>query len=482
MNIARRTLTLSKEGVEQSRDERLIDVGVFDVLLPGRFFNVAHKVAELGRVSMTTEYLLRLLRSVDGMEEEQVRDFFGFDRREMRFVLAQAETNDYVHRREGKLWLTATGRGLFRDGSEEPQVFDIEKRTDRVGLDLLALAPLEKEFLTRFDLSLPELAPDDPADVADASKRVPEAFRRHYPEIASRRDKEALRKRTLYSIDDVLPGDRFSSCIRVIARSSVTRADFPEPDVSSWKPEVELEDRGSVIHSIGKYVSSLYGQSAGSHADAYDVLLEIAPEYFSEFIRKDGLAVDRYYRDSVERAGEFRIDRPTVPLVGPVFARENLERLRRALDYALQAHNPDPDACVWIVPDLVWGTTRVLPAALDLIRRRLKQDEAESFSMIAVARNRERHLAEAFSIVDTGVSGLPASLEMLYIPGLLVAALVHAPIRVPTAFPVPLGLMSFDQRVLKRANTFLAKRLLARNDGPNYGVILAGSEPRSDMT
>jgi hypothetical protein len=468
--------------MDQSAEEQLIEVGVFDVLLPGRFFDVAHKVAELGRVSMTTEYLLRLLRSVDGMEEDKVRDFFAFDRREMGFVLAEAETNDYVQRDDGRLWLTVTGRGLFREGSDEPQVFDIEKRTDRIGLDLFAMAPLEKEFLSKFESSLPELLPGDPADLANASKRVPGAFRRHYSELASRRDKEASKKRTLYSIDEVAAGDRFSSCVRVIARSSFSRPDFPEPDVSMWKPEVELEDRGAVVHSVAKYLSALYGQSSSADAGAYDVLLELAPEHFSDFTRRDGLAVDRYYRESVERAGEFRIDRPTVPLVGTVFTRDNLERLGRALDYAMQAQVPAPDSCLWIVPDLVWGTTRVLPATLDLIQRRVKQDQLDAFSAIAVASKRERHLGEAFSSVDTAVRGLPASLEMLFIPGLLVAALVHAPIRVSAAFPVPLGMMSFDPRVVERARDFLKKRLLTRSgDGPDYSKLLrdAREETRS---
>jgi hypothetical protein len=479
MSASRPTLTLSKQGIEQSEDEKSVEVAVFDVLLPGRFFSVTHKVAELGRVSMTTEYLLRLLRSVDGMEEEQVREFFGFDRREMGFVLAEVETNGYVNREDGRLWLTTTGRGLFRDGSEEPQVFEVEKRTDRIAIDLFSLAPLEREFLTSFETSLPELHPTDPSELADVTKKVPAAFRYHYSELVSRRDKEAPKKRALYSVDDVSPGDRFSSCVRVIARSSVARPDFPEPDLSAWKPEAELDDRAMVVNSVARFLNGLAGQLASHDSNAYDVLLELAPEFLADFRRKDGLAVDRFYREAVERVGEFRIDRPTVPLVGSVFTRANFERLGVAFDYAIKADSPLPSACLWVVPNICWGTTRVLTATLDLIRRRIGEgarDEEGDVAAIAIARKRDRHLTEAFTYVDTAVRGMQESLEMLLVPGLLVAAVVHAPIRVPTAFPVPLGVMSFDAAVVQRAEGFLRKRLPTTHEvdsSPDYSRILA---------
>jgi hypothetical protein len=464
---------------KETLDDAVVDVGVFDVLLPSRFFSITHKVAELGRVSMTTEYLLRLLSAVDGIDEEQVKEFFAFDLREMAFVLAEAEANDYVVRTNGRLWLTSTGRGLFRDGSAEPQIFDVEKRTERVGLDLFALAPQERESLSRFEGCLPELQPKDVAAISNASERVPEAFRRHYTELATRRDKDGLKKRALYSVDNVTAGDRFSSIVNIVARSSASRPDFPEPDLSGWQPGRDLDDRAAVVESVVEFLAALKVENRLETPEAYGTLLQLAPEFLKEFTRRDGLAVDRFYREAVARAGEFRIDRPTIPLLGPLFTRENNKRLGDALGYASKNLGDRPGEFLWVIPDVAWGMTRVLPLTLEMIRRHVAATDDEVSAVRALAvhpRRRERHIEEAFSVVDTTGYDLQAELELLLIPKMLMAALVHAPLRARGAFPVPLGIMSFDLDTVSRTEDFLRKRLPSRNEAesslPDYQRIL----------
>jgi hypothetical protein len=463
----------------ETLDDAVVDVGVFDVLLPSRFFSITHKVAELGRVSMTTEYLLRLLRAVDGIDEEQVKEFFAFDLREMAFVLAEAEANDYVVRTNGRLWLTSTGRGLFRDGLAEPQIFDVEKRTERVGLDLFALAPQERESLSRFEGCLPELQPKDVTSISKASERVPEAFRRHYTELATRRDRDGLKKRALYSVDDVAAGDRFSSIVNIVARSSASRPDFPEPDLSGWQPGRDLDDRAAVVESVVEFLAALKVENRSESTEAYGTLLQLAPEFLKDFTRRDGLAVDRFYREAVARAGEFRIDRPTIPLLGPLFTRENNKRLGDALGYASKHLGERPEEFLWVIPDVAWGMTRVLPLTLEMIRRHVAVTEDEVAAVRALAihpRRHERHIEEAFSVVDTTGYDLQAELEVLLIPNMLMAALVHAPLRAHGAFPVPLGIMSFDGDTVSRTEDFLRKRLPSRNETesslPDYQRIL----------
>ena len=63
----------------------------YDVLLPCRMFLIDHKVAVLGRTSLTTEFLLRLVKAVPGISRKMPPAFFGFNLRETSFVLAEAE-------------------------------------------------------------------------------------------------------------------------------------------------------------------------------------------------------------------------------------------------------------------------------------------------------------------------------------------------------------------------------------------------------
>ena len=51
--------------LDDTDEEREIELAVYDVLLPCRRFAMAYKVAVLGQVSLTAEFLLRLLKSSD---------------------------------------------------------------------------------------------------------------------------------------------------------------------------------------------------------------------------------------------------------------------------------------------------------------------------------------------------------------------------------------------------------------------------------
>src|SRR5271169_97562 len=151
-------LHLKSQGLVDPEDDRPIELAVYDVLLPCRNFLIDHKVAVLGRTSLTTEFLLRLVKAVPGISEQDAAVFFGFNLREASFVLTEAEAPGFIGRRDGRLWLTVAGDGLFREGSAEPEIFAVEPRRREVGFDLISLAPQHPRFLTECELGLPELA------------------------------------------------------------------------------------------------------------------------------------------------------------------------------------------------------------------------------------------------------------------------------------------------------------------------------------
>jgi hypothetical protein len=313
-------LTLPKlRKLADSIEDQRFDLGVFDVLLPCRKFDIVHKVAVLGRLSMTGEFLLRLLHSVEGLEEAEARTFFGFDERELGWVLREAEEAGHIVRKEGRLWLSLTGRGLFREGSKEPQIHEVEKRTSTIGFDLFALAPADREPLSRFELALPELKAEDVEKVSGAGKLIRTAFRKFYGEILSRYGTDNMKKQLLYSVDDVVPNERFSSVVRIVARSKAGRPGLPEPDLSGWRTGYELEDRPAVIERSAAFLESLKAAGRPDDGRGYICLVETAPEFLSEFLRRGELSVERYFRETVSRVGEVRSDRPTIPVAGSLF-------------------------------------------------------------------------------------------------------------------------------------------------------------------
>lgn len=461
----RKVLTLPKTPPEPE-DNRPIDLDVVDLLLPCRLFSVTHKVAEVGRVSLTTEFLLRLLFAVDGLDEKDMAAFFGFDRREAAFILAEAESYDYVDRRGGRLWLTVAGRRLFQSGDGEPRIYEVEQRTDRIGFDLIALAPERPGRLNAFEWALPEMSVPDRAVVSSAKALVPGAFRKFYTEIATRRDPEALERRSLYSIDDVAPGDRFSSVVRVTIRSSAVRPSSAEPDLSAWYTGHDLDDRSAVVGAVAAFIEGLSLNTRPDDAWAYQMLIEFAPEFLKEFTRRDGLALKRFYKETITRVGEFRSNRPTVPIIGSLFTQGNNKRLFEGLDYGLsRQQRRSTRLCLWMPPQRSWGVTSVLPATLDYLAQKISggvgQDEEPFRSIAAVAGKPPRHIAKAFDdcVRRAEWVDVPPALETMVVPGILAAALVHAPIRATIGVPVPIGFISFDEKVGNRVWEYINSKL-----------------------
>ncbi|HHH1419505.1 TPA: hypothetical protein ACPY6L_004198, partial [Yersinia enterocolitica] len=119
----------SSYDTNQGEDTSSIDIGIYDVLLPCRRYRVTFKVAEVGKVSLTTEFLLRLIHTVDGMPETAVAKFFSFEPQEMTYLLNDAVSLGYISRGAGRLWLTTAGRQLFVPWDEAPQIYNVDTRT-----------------------------------------------------------------------------------------------------------------------------------------------------------------------------------------------------------------------------------------------------------------------------------------------------------------------------------------------------------------
>src|SRR3546814_3867748 len=89
-----------------------------------------------------------------------------------------------------------------------------------------------------------------------------------------------------------------------------------EVDLSDWRSDHELADREAVRRSVVQITERLGRSSREDDVDAYRLLIELAPEYFQEWTRRDGLSVQRFYRHALTARGDVRSHRQTTPLVG----------------------------------------------------------------------------------------------------------------------------------------------------------------------
>ncbi|ESZ63211.1 hypothetical protein [Mesorhizobium sp. L103C131B0] len=457
------TLGPVREGLVEESEDGPLQLATIDLTLPCRRFVVEHKVADVGKVSVTAEFLIRFVRAMGSCTEEAVQSFFGYSRREMAYVFHEVEDADYIRRSEGRITLTQTGLSLFRPGVEEPLIYEVERKIARVGFDLISLAPAEKKFLSYFERNLPELPLADVEQVSSATERVPSSFRRFFREFALKIDPISTPRRTLYSIDGVAAEERFSTLVRVRLMSSGLKPTLPDIDLSEWKSDYELSDREAVGLAVAEMLERMAVARREDDGEAYQLLIQLAQDYLKEWTRRDGLSVQRFYRHAFTSHGDVRADRPTVPIIGSLFTKENARRLFDVASYGLRKTRHAAAAIYWVVPQApLWGSTSIMAEIVEQFREqinRLNEDlsvrqNVETISL--TAQRPERWVKEAFTRgYESNARVFPGGFEMLLVPGAFVAATVHAPIGQQSGLPVPLGFASFDSHVLARAGELL---------------------------
>jgi hypothetical protein len=435
---------------------------VYDALLPGRSYKVLHKVAEVGKVSLTSEFLLRLVYSVDGMPEDDVATFFDFSAQEMTFLLNDAINLGYISRSNGRVWTTPAGRDLFQPGSEEPQIFNVEQRTWTTGFDLISYCPQTVDRTSYFDHSLFSLDPD--AHLAGhGSSQIPKSFKRHFSEICQKNGVRFTAKRSLYSIDEVTPGEKFSAILPIVLRSEVNSLEDGEADLAAWRPQHELEDRSKIVAAVGQFVESLRLRVPETALQDYDVITYLAPEFAKPYALRNGFAVERFQRDAAAVVDHrFHKRRKTIAVIGSLFTPMNLDLLDRAISRSISYTPADclPRKFYWRMPRRNhWGATRVLPALLNRIQETIQNkigDDIDEVSSVALWSAQHPALLKVFN-ERSDVRNIPQSIEVLLIPGVAAAVLVHLPGTSLVGHAVPIGFVTVDPLVVARVEDYLSE-------------------------
>ena len=461
-------LTLRQNGLVDDTEDQSITLGIYDVILPCRNFQIDHKAAEVGKVSITAEFLLRFLRATGKAREDAVAAFFGYDLREMAFVVGEVEAEGLVARSDGWLSLTLSGEAVFAPGSDEPAIYEVEERTGTYGFDLIAMAPQQRLHLSKFETRLPELQIVDAERVSSAVPSVERSFKRFYAELAPRRAEAGSSRRSLYSIDAVDPKDRFSSVVRILLTAKAAKPTEGEADLREWRAEFELADREDIAVAAARFTETLRSNRRSDDTEAHAELARLAPEFLKDFMRSGGLAVERFYREALSRMGEARKDRPTIPLLGSFFTPDNARRLMEVASYGLRALQHTPETIYWLPPQTAcWGSATNLPELVDYFKDALTNRNEENgltvSQPLAVALSQgkpARWTEAAFDCCGhSDLLRLPSGLELLVLPGAFAAALVHAPISAQSGHPVPIGFASFDPAVVNRTTSLLREHV-----------------------
>jgi hypothetical protein len=435
----------------------LVDVNVIELRLPCRSFRIRYKVAEPGEFSMTTEFLLRLLRLVNALPETTIGEFFGFTNDETRFIVDHVENQGYVRRSKGRVHLTDAGHGLFSE-SEEPALFEVSNKEERFDFDLISLAPSDQfRIFDDFEYRLPELSIEPMETGEQASAVVMRAFKRFFQEFRLKRGGTRLEKQSLYTVDFVNAEQRFSTLVPVTVSVRKDDPEFPEASVLEWRSGTELDDRSGIVQKCAEFVRSIQWRADQFAPSAISTCTRIAPSQLAGMVKDNHLNAEAFFKATLRQAGELRVDRQTVRVVGQLWTDPNRARFASALKYAIARSSSRPKMQFWLKPSIPhWGATRRVAGILGAVEKQLAETPDGAIRSILAGEGRVSRFKTRFNgILTFPNSSLPSGLEIFLVPSHVVYVAVHSPLKHAEGYPVPIGIISFDSEVLSRAQAAL---------------------------
>lgn len=268
-------------------------------------------------------------------------------------------------------------------------------------------------------------------------------------------------------MDAVHADARFSAIVTVILSVRVDEPGFPEANLSEWKTGAELEDRASVVESCATFAKEIRFRAEQVSPIAISFLQKFAPEQVAPFFKGEHLNAEQFFKVTAQQAGALRSNRASVKTLGQLWTNGNRIRFASALTYALAQSSVRPTLLIWLKPSVPhWGSTTRVSAILDAVRRQTGEGDEPTVSKLKtiLIGVEDKGVVSAFKhvfggIVLTSLGDLPGGLEVLVIPGHFAYTAVHTPVGQVEGYPIPLGVMTFDVRAVRRAQHLLARLL-----------------------
>lgn len=493
-NRPRKTLTINPNANKKKSDQRnrRDSVGVsersyetivqpvvnsVDFLLPCRNFIVDFKVADTKQLSITLEYLLRAIRVLGRLREEELAEFYNYNRKELEFVLSEGLKHEYIEWKNGEVELAAAGRKLFEAGHNIPRSMELQSYSSRVGFDLLSLSYEPRRYLSKFETFLPELDVEDTSFITEGTRGVPEVFKKNYFDIMVSDDRLKKEMKGLYSVDKVAAGDRFSVLVPVEIRHDKKCVGQPDFDLKNWKDEADLGSRQAVSESISSYLSTLCRSRSPRDQVSFDVFSALIGDALSTSAKSligetdSAEMIHQKISEHVlsENGNSAFFGSPFIPQIGT-------ELIGAVKDGILQR---DVDQNLsWLIPNApAWGMTQKFMSLIDGIqneltnglepkktKNKLNLEDVEKSASLGVewffSGKLEKHVVAAFQQHDCVGHELSISnnlVEIIVCSNAAVLIALHIPPLRGSAMPTPLGVISSDQIVVEKAQEYLSR-------------------------
>lgn len=454
-------MTASKHPDESRNMASTATLAVDDVTFSIRASTFRFAITTMRRtaIPLATEYAIRLIHQVPGLNAEDLSAFFGFNVAETLLLVQDVLETMMIVEDQGRYRLSAKGLDAVSPLGDI-ELFAISELNAHQTFDLAAFAPIADDELdaaaSKFSIEIPLL---DRGKAANAVDGVRTAFEQHFQEWLDvrRRQAEDVRFR---SIEDVQQVKSFAAPvpIRMILRAD--RVATVEADYRELRTRGLHGSRDPLIEAIGTRIQAL--SAPADHDWAFEVLNDVD----GGVLRRVGIANSASAPSWIaERWSDGTLAEAKIPsgaiLVGSVtgdLCRKQILELA-----ASSARSSSTEPLLWLPPQMnTWGRSvsfeamvRELRSELDAIVLLQRSDMSDKDLRGIQWRHRPKDGKSLFERCLALRSGSPNALEVIVRPGLFGVVLVHAPDG-GVGYPLPIGYATTDSAIVKELGMYLS--------------------------
>ena len=461
---------------EKEKQGKLHAIDHLNFRLPCRFYRITYKVAEHRKMPLVSEHMLRLLKALRSISDNDICEFFGLRVDEALHVIKQLMRDNFATYIDGVISITSTGEELFDHFNDDvPAIYKIESHTHDFCFDQISREPVGHDSLSPFTMRLPEVQISDEYKSIRSTDDIASSFKNNFERCLSSLQKLPANARPLhsvlesewnsrlYGISSIESGDRVSSLVPVIVESkrALTSLDV---DISDWSQRIEYTDTNPIRECCHAMIDNVELDRNQSSRCGIDYLRDCSPDSYKQFFR-EGIPTDKldtvaYWRKCASKQGELRADQPTAMTFGTFWLERNQEMLLSAFDLA-----DDDVECTnlyWLKPSVsMWGRSAEFLTLHEELCKRMSgtlsngRPESKLFSLCEddeVYRTIPWEFGQLFTSIGKLNPGCaPSDFELLLIPDKLFAVNLYTSNEDLEEYPVAFGLISFDPELVSIA-------------------------------
>jgi len=436
--------------------------------VPTQAFDFRYHVSVERSVPVLTEFSARLLRVVGAVTRDELKGYFGLEDREVSELLKILRAENIIVEHDERIALSGYAQGRFDASSDGvPRFTSVVERRTRISFDLLCFEHIPRDTNQTYTGSALELKLPNDTDVSKTIERAERAFFDQFHDIERVVQLDASKRAFgVYKIDET----------RSRQRMNVPYVVHFDVDISGqvqWKFDDAVALPAKLASKLKPLVAdTLHALVPSGRGGIKKFVSQFEDEIAGCFVANDGFDFSGYV-NRVHAKGSFTYkDGNTKPLLGALYLRENVDRMRSELQAAItkyrEAVHEDsrrPDL-LWVAPrSELWGKTRLLGDAVLRLDDALKGSLSRR-SKVSLVYCDEKTATKVFkNIGDSEIMnfflanrrGANPNFEVLLLDGIFGVAVCHVPVGGSNGVTAPVGFATSDPARLSTIKSWVSE-------------------------